>query len=322
MGSAWLTRDGFARVCGDGLYVSDEPCAAVCGGGCPGGQCCLFTSPLLGDVYHSWPYSFPASSYIGQSVSDSGCEPQFRLYGYQIKITGYARATLRSEGFGAPPTRTIDATYNATFADSASTCLSGSPLLPGRTVADSFGVVGSHTVDLGTGPETKNVYATREQQYSIFATPHAKSFRIAIRQFVAPQTSNALQFEIYKTPIASGLFCTILGRIIVASFGSWSAFSISIAANLSSGSVRIVGDNVNLGTLSGITTYFDDTDIDIQYELTPAMEVCDSSALMSPLVGTGRSNLTIVDAISSKDPVIAAAAAAQIRAMGISCCGG
>ena len=41
MGSAWLTRDGFARVCGDGLYVSDDPCAAVCGGEPISGACCI-----------------------------------------------------------------------------------------------------------------------------------------------------------------------------------------------------------------------------------------------------------------------------------------
>ena len=340
MASLWI-KDGSVRVCNGAGLISDQPCPTVCGGSTDTPDCCTL------------PGSPPFGPPISSRISGSGTGAVFATT-VSFNITGTA---FRDEQrVGSPNT-----VWNADLSCSGSIPItfgcrsSGSSAWMPVTGSYFWESVKSGGVGGNTTTTITSTDCSAQLSWSYTGYPTSYSMEVRIRYTVTPASAssynvaqrfrvgrgssmNLSSLQINGLPVSitvpSGVeafscyFNTSDGAVTppfinadVCTLGRHSynlnncynapftaSKSCSVQPVLCSG---LITDNNNHPTGNGIGN----VQYDVSFSSSPRWSSC-AAALQS----AGVSSEVIADRFSP-DPRIAEAAEAQIRAMGIPCCG-
>lgn len=321
MGSAWLTSDGAARVCNGGLLISESPCAPVCGGGEV--SCC-------GNYYWpdpNTPCQFPGTSGLAircapptstiianlPSVFSTGScgiitKPYYHL---RVKTTGSASRFYVE--FGGSMNVTLDGNWH----DVLYRCpLPGNISQPDTLAIDPQDQCGTYSFT-GTSQYASSgpVYCDLRTLFRNTTGPNLAVWDFGI-SFVNRSIGQIQTFPRYGTGLNLAYSPVPGSQFFNITFGSFN--SSNLGSDIPTSNYTLTNTACpGMHSLSANMSYLS---VDWQIEIeTPFGDNC-SALGYSPSSRSIPAN--IQTALRSPDPAVAAAAAAQIRAMGISCCGG
>lgn len=331
MGTAWLTPDGYARVCNGGLLISDAACSQVCGGGV---SCCgtyMWPNPAQPcgtagtegmNIRCAPPTSTVVANLPSSSPSGSCGIITKPYYNFRVRCTGGLTATYYND-----PTTTVTLTLDGQWRNVLYLCpLPGgvsSATLSAYDPRESIGVY-ARTGPVPVGGPVYLIPTTQFTNTTGFIATWDFGFQFRSRTFSMPVNPsndfNTTLNTIYRTQCTQNVQCSLdLGYGGVPCFFSTQtvpANAWSLTNTPCPGTHHLV---VNPGT-SWYPWVNMTADILVEFE-TPFGDNCASlgysgSALAASVPESVRADL------QSTDPRVAEAAAAQIKAMGIPCCGG